>query len=424
MSQDAPATSQPHARKTARTGGAKTRMTGKNGTAAKSAPQAKTRATAKRPAPAQTNGTEAGATAEAGTANKPVASRRRWIALLALLVLTVGGVFAYWQYAAVYPSTDNSYTGADIVRIAPLVAGPVAEVYVTDDQMVSKGDPLFDIDPTPYDAALRGARAQFDAALNASGTAGEHLKTAAEEMETKRVALMEAFGAYRDAEKDASAPSGASDRGTQQALEAVHQAQDDYARAHKAFSAAQDKEMVVTTPTAKLRGAAAQLDKATEDRVKTHVVSPGDGWVANVRVRPGAVLAAGTPAFPLVEAGNWWVDANFKETDLARIRNGQPASIRLDMYPGYKIDGTVESISHGSGAVFSVLPPENATGNWVKITQRFPVRIKITGPNDPDRPLRAGATATVTVNTTEGAADKAGTANAADASATDASAEQ
>lgn len=327
-------------------------------------------------------------------------ARLRWIALFALLVVTIGGVFAYWRYAAIYPSTDNAYTGADIVRIAPLVTGPVTDVYVTDDQMVSEGDPLFDIDPAPYEAALRGARAQFDAAANAAGTAGEDMKTAADEMEAKRVALIAALAAYRDAEAAQQGPREAPSQTVAAALEAVHAAQAAYRDAHHAFSEAQDKELVVTTPTSKLRGAAAQLDKATEDRVKTHVVSPGTGWVTKVRVRPGAVMQAGTPAFPLVESGDWWVDANFKETDLARIKPGQPASITLDMYPGYKIHGAVESISPGSGAAFSVLPPENATGNWVKITQRFPVRLKITSEPDPKRPLRVGATAHVTVDTT------------------------
>ncbi|GFO81598.1 MAG: hypothetical protein A49_12250 [Methyloceanibacter sp.] len=263
--------------------------------------------------------------------------------------------------------------------------------------------PCSTLDPAPYEAALRGARAQFDAALNAAGTEGEHLKAAADQLETKRVALVDALTKYREAES-ANAPGADSSAAATDALKAVHDAQAAYANAHDAFNEAQDKDMVVTTPTAKLRGAAAQLDKATEDRVKTHVVAPGDGWVSNVRVRPGAVMGAGTPAFPLVEAGDWWVDANFKETDLARIQQGQPATIKLDMYPGYTIQGTVESISPGSGALFSVLPPENATGNWVKVTQRFPVRIKITSTNDPRRPLRVGATATVRVDTTGGGA--------------------
>jgi len=352
------------------------------------------------------------------------AARLRWIALAVLFVLTVGGVLAYWRYAEIYPSTDNAYTGADIVRIAPLVAGSVIDVYVADDQKVSKGDPLFDIDPAPYEAALRGARAQFDAALNAAGTEGEHLKAAADELEAKRVALVEALAEYRKAENTAEnteVRGAASSPAITDALKSVHEAQAAYADAHDAFNEAQDQDMVVTTPTAKLRGAAAQLDKATEDRVKTHVVAPGDGWVSNVRVRPGAVMGAGTPAFPLVEAGDWWVDANFKETDLARIEQGQPATIKLDMYPGYTIEGTVESISPGSGALFSVLPPENATGNWVKVTQRFPVRIKITSTNDPRRPLRVGATATVRVDTTGGGASgtRAEAKPAADESARD-----
>jgi membrane fusion protein (multidrug efflux system) len=226
------------------------------------------------------------------------------------------------------------------------------------------------------------------------------MKKAADEMESKRVALVEALAKYREAESaqdEGEAPSQA----TLAALKAVHDAEAAYEEAHDAFSRAQDKELVITTPTSKLRGAAAQLDKATEDRVKTHVLAPGDGWVSNVRLRPGTVMQAGTPAFPLVENGDWWVDANFKETDLARIKPGHPATIKLDLYPGYTIDGTVESISPGSGSIFSVLPPENATGNWVKVTQRFAVRIKITSKPDSERPLRVGATATVTVDTTK-----------------------
>jgi membrane fusion protein (multidrug efflux system) len=342
------------------------------------------------------------ATTSATDTEKPTkngAARRRWIALFVFLLVTVVGVLAYWRYAELYPSTDNAYTGADIVRVAPQISGAVAYVYVNDDDKVAKGDPLFDLDPTPYEAALRNARAQFDSAVNATGTAGEDLKNAADEMEAKRVALDEAIAKYRQAES-AQGEDEAPSQQTADALKAVHDAQTAYDAAHAAFSAAQDKELVVTTPTVQLRAAAAQLDKATQDRVKTHVTAPDSGWVSNVRLRPGTVVQAGTPAFALIEDGRWWVDANFKESDLARIKPGQPATIKLDMYPGLKLDGTVESISAGSGAIFSVLPPENATGNWVKVTQRFPVRIMITSAPNPDKPLRAGASADVTVDTT------------------------
>lgn len=175
-----------------------------------------------------------------------------------------------------------------------------------------------------------------------------------------------------------------------------------YRAAESDFEAAQDKALTVTTPTVQLRSAAAALTKSTHDRVKTHVIASSDGIVSNVSLRPGATVQAGTPLFAIIGSNEWWVNANFKETDLARIRLGQPATVRLDMYPTVKFDGVVDSISAGSGATFSVLPPENATGNWVKVTQRFPVRIRITNPpHDPAAPLRVGASATVTVDTQE-----------------------
>lgn len=131
------------------------------------------------------------------------------------------------------------------------------------------------------------------------------------------------------------------------------------------------------------------------------IIAPTRGWVANISLRPGQVVGVGQPLFSLVEDGEWWVDGNFKETDLARIRPGQPVSLTIDMYPGTKVNGSVESIGAGSGAVFSLLPAQNASGNWVKITQRFPVRIRLSDkPKDPALQLRVGASVTVTINTT------------------------
>jgi membrane fusion protein (multidrug efflux system) len=213
------------------------------------------------------------------------------------------------------------------------------------------------------------------------------------------VALEDALGKYRDA-KDAQKDGEPASQATTDALKAWHDAMQAYADAKAEFTKAQDAKLTVTTPTVQLRAASAQLDKATHERVRTHVTAPGSGWVTNSNLRPGSIVQAGTPAFALIEDGHWWVDANFKETDLARIKPGQPATIRLDMYSGTKLDGVVEAISAGSGASFSVLPPENATGNWVKVTQRFPVRIRITGTPDPDKPLRVGASADVSIDTT------------------------
>lgn len=324
----------------------------------------------------------------------------RWAALAAVILATVVGAFLYWRYSELYPSTENAYTGSNIVRVAPQVSGPVIHVYVETDERVKAGDPLFDIDPALYEAALRNARAQFDAAASSAGTAADALKAAAATLEEKRKALEDALSKYRgakDAAKSGEPPAQAlidAEKAWQDALHAYNDAAD-------AYSKEQDQALTVTTPTVQLRAAAAGLDKATHDLVRTHVTAPADGVLSNVTLRPGATVAAGTPLFAIIEGDPWWVDANFKETDLSRIKIGQQGTIRLDMYPGTLFEGLVESISAGSGATFSVLPAENATGNWVKVTQRFPVRLRFT--NLPqDKPLRVGASATVTIDTTQG----------------------
>lgn len=325
----------------------------------------------------------------------------RWIALLLVILVSIGGAILYWRHSELYPSTDNAYVGTNIVRVASEVSGPVIRVYVTTDDAVQTDDPLFDIDPTLYEAALRNARAQFDAAAAAAGTAADNLKQAANTLEDKRKALDDALKAYREA-KDTQGDSTSPSATMSTAISNWRNALKDYRNAEDEFAAAQDKQLTVTTPTVQLRSAAAALTKSTHDRVKTHVTAPTDGTVSNVSLRPGATVQAGSPLFAIIESNQWWVNANFKETDLARVRLGQPATIRLDMYPAVTLEGVVESISAGSGATFSVLPPENATGNWVKVTQRFPVRIRISNPpHDPSETLRVGASATVTVDTTQ-----------------------
>jgi membrane fusion protein, multidrug efflux system len=314
----------------------------------------------------------------------------RWVALLLVILGSIGFAVVYWRHSELYPSTDNAYVGSDIVRVSSEVSGPVIRVYVTTDDAVQTDDPLFDIDPTLYDSALRNSRAQFDSAVAAAGTAGDNLKQAANTLEDKRKALEDALKAYQDA-KDAQGDSSSALSGWRDALKAYRDAESD-------FEAAQDKQLTVTTPTVQLRSAAAGLTKATHDRVKTHVIAPSAGTVSNVSLRPGATIQAGTPLFAIIASNDWWVNANFKETDLARIRLGQPATVRLDMYPSATFDGVVESISAGSGATFSVLPPENATGNWVKVVQRVPVKILLDGRTVGNpQPLRAGMSAVVTV---------------------------
>jgi membrane fusion protein, multidrug efflux system len=331
---------------------------------------------------------------------KPLANLR-WIALGVLLLATIAGVFGYWRYTEIYPGTQNAYTGTHIVRVAPQVAGSVENVYVRSDEAVGKDDPLFELDPGPYDAALRAARAQFDAAAAAAGAAGDNLRETAATLDERLTALTDAAHKYEEAVL-ARPEGGEPTRAMGDALAAWHEALREFRAAQEDFSKAQDEELTIAQPTVQLRSAAAALDRAARDRARTHVAAPAAGLTGEVTLRPGAAVSVGMPVFPIIQTDQWWVDANFKETDINRIRPGQKAWVRLDMYPDLTLDGEVESIRAGSGAVFSLLPPENATGNWVKVSQRFPVRIRIAEPpQDAERPLRVGASAYVTVDTTQ-----------------------
>src|SRR5258705_13258136 len=135
---------------------------------------------------------------------------------------------------------------------------------------------------------------------------------------------------------------------------------------------------------------------AETDLARTHVTSPTDGVVANFSLQPGSTVTPGVPLFVVISDKDYWVDANFKETELMEIRPGQSVTIKSDVYPDHPFHATVVSLSGGSGTAFALLPPQNATGNWVKVTQRVPVRIKVDDP-DPQHPLRIGTTATVKV---------------------------
>ena len=163
---------------------------------------------------------------------------------------------------------------------------------------------------------------------------------------------------------------------------------------------AQQKLGKLGNRNAQVRAAKAALNQAKLDLQHTHITAPADGKIVNFSARAGSMVAAGNPLFDIVEQSSWWIDANYKETQLDRIKLNQSADVVVDMYPDHTFKGHIESISAGSGSAFSILPPENATGNWVKVTQRIPVKIIINN-TDKNFPLRVGASATVTIDTTK-----------------------
>ncbi len=258
--------------------------------------------------------------------------------------------FAVMIYDLFNVNTDDAYVNANIVQMAPRISGFVSEVAVTNNQFVKKGQLLFTLDNVPYQVAFEKAKAQFS--INEAA----YLNAKAKEQRT-------------------------------------------YALALKKFASSQendDAEMALQTAEASLKLAKATLDEATLDLGWTKIYAPTSGWVTNMSLRDGDNVVASRPLFALISDEMFWLDANFKETQIMKIKPGQRAVITLDMYPGVKFDGIVESISGGTGTVFSLLPPQNATGNWVKITQRIPIRIRFTHPLT-DYPLRIGASAQVTV---------------------------
>ena len=332
----------------------------------------------------------------------PQRSRTRatlgWIGLGVVCVVVAAGLWYYFRQERLYPSTDDAYVRADVVRIAPRIDGAVISVPVTSYARVALGDLLLKIDPAPYQADVDAATAALTAAEQQAGALGAGVTSA-------QATVRERQAAYNNAEKQAArinelvarkdlsqAEADKANATRDQALAAWNAAKADLERAIAELGQSGKQN-------AQVRQALAALEKAQLHLSYTDIKAPADGQIGDVSIKPGAYVQTGQSLFPLVKSRTWYVSANFKETQLERLKTGEPVTVAIDMYPGRTWKGEVETLSPASGAAFALLPPENASGNWVKVTQRFPVRVKIEN-DKPDAPLRVGASATVTVDTT------------------------
>jgi len=334
------------------------------------------------------------------------------LALAGAALLLAGGAAWYghqwWTVGRFIETTDDAYVGGDVTVIAPKVPGFIAKVEVTDNQAVHAGDLLVKLDDRDYRAALakavaavagqRATLANLDAqrslqqAMIAQAKA-ELGATAAEITRTK-----DDVDRYRSLAQDHAA-----------SLQRFQQADADYqkalaadARARAALEAAQRKLDVIDTQkqqaTAALAAAEAERDTAELNLSYTKLRAPIDGTVGNRSARDGAYATVGAQLISLVPAHGLWVDANFKENQLAHIRPGMPVTIDADVLPDDAFTGHVVSLAPATGAVFSVLPPENATGNFTKIVQRVPVRIALDGNAATLGKLRPGLSVTASVD--------------------------
>lgn len=314
--------------------------------------------------------------------------------IIALLLLAVLGGFAYVHFSAATRSTENAYINADVVNVAAQVSGRVTAVHIKDNQFVHKGDALIDLDAEPFTIALTRAQADLALAQQSARQDNAEIRVA-----RAQVAQMESDLANARASHARNQELVAQNFLTQQAADDTHarvqalQASLNQASAKlsKALSAPENIE-----ERGDVLKAQAAIDQARLDLQHTHLSATQDGQISNLSLAAGSLVNNGTPLFALIAQDSFHIDANFKETELAGIHPGQNADIQIDMYSGQHFKGTVESISGGTGTAFSLLPPQNATGNWVKVAQRVPVRIKF-APTDAGHPLRIGATATVTV---------------------------
>lgn len=315
---------------------------------------------------------------------------------IAALIL-IGAAYAYWRHLTFYPATDDAYVKANVVNISPNITGHVETLNIHDNQIVKKGTLLFTIDARPYHIALTQALAALDLAKQKIESAKAQVIISKAKIEQAQAQFeLDKKNAERIQtlvkEGKASLASG-DDIHTKliSSQQAVIAAKNAYLQALSQLGESGDSN-------ANLRQAKARVEKARLDLLYTKVHAPTDGKLSQVTLRVGDIVHQGQTIFSMIEQQNYWVEANFKETQLQRIRVGQPVEITLDMYPGQPLKGVVESISGSTGSSFSILPPENATGNWVKVTQRIPVRIAL---NSSTLPLIAlGASSFVKVDTT------------------------
>ncbi len=325
----------------------------------------------------------------------------RLLLLVGVPVVATLAAGAWWLSGGRYVSTENAYVKAHIVQISPEVSGQVRRVLARDHQQVNAGDTLVTIEQRPFKLALDSAEAELDAARS--------------QVETLRGTWREVMAELADAEARADyfkrqwqRQEDLANRGVASVARRDEAQNEARAAADRVTSVREKLQRVLVALNGDpklppeehhlVRDKVAARERAALDLARTDIRAPVDGVVVNLRVQRGEQVKAAQPLFVLVVVSRPWVEANFKETELTHVRVGQKATVVLDSYPDVTWEAEVESLSPATGAEFAVLPPQNASGNWVKVVQRLPVKLRLS-PQPGEPPLRAGMTATVRIDT-------------------------
>lgn len=308
-------------------------------------------------------------------------------------------IIGYYLYKIYYPSTDDAYVNAPLVNMTSKVNGSIKKVYVKNNQYVQKGQLLLELDPADYRPMVEQAQLDILMAKKAAITANQQMTNAQSD-------VLKAQSDYNYSEQMAVRYTNLyhENAGSQQSMQkfvndrniAQHVLDQAKVVLHQATIQAEMAQ-------SKIKLAQVEKENAQRTSSYTRIVAPVSGYVSELNLQTGQVVMAGQKLFGLVDDSKWWIDANFKETQLKRLEPFQKVKVTLDMYD-HTYQGEIQSISYASGNTFSLLPPQNATGNWVKVIQRFTVRVVLK--NDPKYPLRVGASATVSANTTRKGLDK------------------
>lgn len=322
-----------------------------------------------------------------------------WVWILGPLLVVA--FFGYeWYTSSHEVGTNNAYVKADRLMISSQIAGRVVEVAVQQNQVVKKGQLLFRLDEEPLKIALAEAQAKVGQIENDADASRAQVRGAESSISSANETVLWAqrdLARMQDLAAKQLVPRKMLDDARHALAEARMQRDAALAKQSQAAAALGGNP---NTPLQKLpeyQAAQAAVEKAKFDLANASVYAPQDGIVGTHDLQVGEYLNPGQVAMPLVASAPVWIEANFKETDLERLRVGQPASVKVDTYPGVKWSARVASISPSSGAEFSVLLAQNASGNWVKIVQRIPVRLELTAPNQNAQVLRAGMSAEVEV---------------------------
>ena len=332
---------------------------------------------------------------------EPSRKRKTWLlGLLLLVILAAAGAWAWYSLVGRWhESTDDAYVNGNVVEITPLVSGTVTSIGADDGDLVHAGQVLLQFDPADSEVALQSAEARLARSVRQVRGLYSNVDSLKAQLETRQAEL-------RKAQQDFNRRKVLADSGAIAAEELSH-ARDDLSVAQAAVNSARQQlstssalvDDTVVSSHPEVMAAAADLRQAYLDHARTTLVAPVTGYVAKRTVQLGQRLQPGAATMAVIPLDQVWIDANFKETQLRDMRIGQPVQISADLYGSeVKYSGTVDSLGAGTGSAFALLPAQNATGNWIKIVQRVPVRIHLSPDQLKEHPLRIGLSTVVEVD--------------------------